>query len=206
MTLAVQALDESFQRILPLKTAFAEAFYAELFRRYPETNVLFEQRHADMRRQQKSLMQSLETVLETLREGQTEQLSAMLKASDPLTGRAVGEVEQVLVSAHRVAEEVRVAAEAAAHRTLQEAQVEGAQLRSQAELDAAALASSASARLTELEAQIREMVVRRNAVQALLDTAADRLVQIAQEMRATPLVDTAFPKAAPAELPLAPTT
>jgi nitric oxide dioxygenase len=78
MTLAVQALDESFQRILPLKTAFAEAFYAELFRRYPETKVLFEQRHADMRRQQKSLMQSLETVLETLQEGQTEQLSAML--------------------------------------------------------------------------------------------------------------------------------
>jgi hypothetical protein len=49
------------------------------------------------------------------------------------------------------------------------------------------------------------MIARRNAVQSLLDTAAERLVQIAEEMRSTPLVDAAFQKPAPAEFPLAPT-
>jgi hemoglobin-like flavoprotein len=78
MTLAIQALDASFQRILPLKDDFAEAFYAELFRRFPETKALFEQRHTDIQRQRKALMQALETVLDALKEGQTEQLCATL--------------------------------------------------------------------------------------------------------------------------------
>jgi len=120
---------------------------------------------------------------------QIERLTAALKASEEAVGRPAShetiavEVERVLVSAHRVAEEVRVEAENAAKTTLREAQEEAAQLRSQAGTDAAALASTAAARLTELEAEIDRMTERRQELQALLDRAADRLNEIADSMR-----------------------
>ena len=78
MALAVQALDSSFKRIIPQKLAFAEVFYTQLFQHFPETKLLFERRKTDMVGQQKALMQALELVIDSLREGQTNTLTTVL--------------------------------------------------------------------------------------------------------------------------------
>jgi cell division septum initiation protein DivIVA len=119
---------------------------------------------------------------------QIERLTAASRASEgavhPVSHETIAvQVERVLVSAHRVAEEVRVEAENAAKRTLREAQEEAAQLRGQAATDAAALASTGAARRKELEAEIDRMTELGHEVQGLLDRAADRLNEIAHSMR-----------------------
>jgi cell division septum initiation protein DivIVA len=102
------------------------------------------------------------------------------------------QVERLLASAQRVADDVRIEAEREAQQLLRRAQEEAAQLRSQAAADASALASTASARLASIETEIGQMLERRRAVQAVLERAADRLAEIATEMRQA---------AAPAEEP-----
>lgn len=105
-------------------------------------------------------------------------------AGQPIPQETVGvQVERVLSSAHRIAEEVRTDAEISARELLRAAQDEAAELRKHAEADAAALTRTAAARLAELEAEIQEMTDRRHVVQAMLDRAADRLIEIAQDMR-----------------------
>jgi hypothetical protein len=124
---------------------------------------------------------------------QADRLAAKLKTLEDSGGPAstrdsVGaQVEKVLASAHRVAEEVTLESKVAARKALNEAQEEAARLRSQAENDATALTRSAHARLAELNAEIERMTERRDAVQALLDRAAGQLVEIARSMRATAL-------------------
>jgi hemoglobin-like flavoprotein len=78
MSLNVPALDSSFQRIIPQRNAFAEAFYAELFARYPQAKMPFEVRHTDMKAQQRALMQALEQVVGALKSGQIQALAMAL--------------------------------------------------------------------------------------------------------------------------------
>jgi cell division septum initiation protein DivIVA len=121
-----------------------------------------------------------------------DRLTAELKTFD-LARRAapqemtVVQVERLLASAQRVAEDVRIDSENGAQQILREAQAEAAQLRTQAETDASALIRTASTRLQTLEVEIEQLVERRQAVHALLERAADRLNEIAQEMRETAL-------------------
>jgi hypothetical protein len=93
------------------------------------------------------------------------------------------QIEKVLASAHRIAEEVKADAERAAKEILREAQQEAAALRAQAEADATALSRTAVARLAEIELDIQDKTGRQVAVQAMLDRAADKLSLIAAEMR-----------------------
>jgi cell division septum initiation protein DivIVA len=123
----------------------------------------------------------------------TEQLKATRGAAEPVGVRGndpaprpetgAKQAERLLVAAQRVADEVRSEAEAAARDTLRGAQEEAAQLRSQAEADASALATTAKARLAEIEAEIVAMQGRRDAVQKVLLAGADRLNEIAIEIR-----------------------
>lgn len=94
-----------------------------------------------------------------------------------------GQVAQVLASASRVAEEIRIEAEKTANQALHEAQQEAVRLRTQAEADASELTSTAARRLTELEAEIQVMLERRQSVQMSLNRVADRLSKIAHSMR-----------------------
>lgn len=120
---------------------------------------------------------------------QIERLTASLEAAQASGGQPARQattgvqVERVLASAHRVAEEVRADAENVARQTLREAQEEAAQLRANAEADAFALAQTAAARAAELESEIQELLDRRRVVQAMLDRAADRLNDIARDLR-----------------------
>jgi cell division septum initiation protein DivIVA len=120
---------------------------------------------------------------------QIEWLTGQLKSGETSGKQGVrqeimaAQVGQILASAHRVAEDVRVEAENAARQRLREAQEEAAQLRNQAEADASALASTAAAQLARLEAEIERMTALRQSVQATLNRAADRLNQIANDMR-----------------------
>ena len=122
---------------------------------------------------------------------QIEWLTGQLKSGETPGKQGVrqeimaAQVGQILASAHRVAEDVRVEAENAARQRLREAQEEAAQLRNQAEADASALASTAAAQLARLEAEIERMTALRQSVQATLNRAADRLNQLANEMRQT---------------------
>src|SRR5260370_38452045 len=54
-------LQQSFAEVEPQKEAFAEAFYQRLFALYPQTTPLFVV--TDMKRQQSSLMATLELVV-----------------------------------------------------------------------------------------------------------------------------------------------
>lgn len=137
----------------------------------------------------RTLLQNLATDYEEARR-QIDRLSAELRAAQasptaqPVRQESTGvQVERVLASAHRVAEEVRVEAETTARRLLQEAQDEASQMRIHAEADAAALTRTAATRLAELKTEVQEMIDRRDAVQAMLDRAADRLTEIAQDLR-----------------------
>jgi cell division septum initiation protein DivIVA len=118
-----------------------------------------------------------------------ERLTARVRALEgshepPASGDSVGlQVEKVLASAHRIAEELKHEAEAAAAKILGDAQDEAVRLRNQAEADAAALASSASARVTELDGEIERMMARRDALQGELNDIATRLDDLSQQMR-----------------------
>ena len=94
------------------------------------------------------------------------------------------QIAGVLTSANRVAEDVKAEAERAAAELRRDAQDEARQIRSQAETDASALVGTASARLQSVRAEIEDMLARREAVQHALDRAAERLVEIANDMRA----------------------
>jgi hemoglobin-like flavoprotein len=78
MAFAIQALDDSFKRIVPQKQAFAVALYAEMFRRYPELKMLFERRQTDITRQYVVLMHALEMVIGLLKGNEPELLEATL--------------------------------------------------------------------------------------------------------------------------------
>jgi hemoglobin-like flavoprotein len=65
MTLQVYILEQSFNRILPQKQAFAQAFYDRLFERFPQVKPLF--MHTDMKLQQNKLLAALALVVSNLR-------------------------------------------------------------------------------------------------------------------------------------------
>lgn len=60
-------LKQSFDRIVPQKEAFAEAFYNRLFTLYPQTKILFA--NTNMKRQQNSLMATLAIVVSGVAKG-----------------------------------------------------------------------------------------------------------------------------------------
>ena len=119
---------------------------------------------------------------------QIERLTAGLEATQtsggqprqPTTGV---QIERVLASAHKVAEDVRADAEKVARQMVREAQEEAAQLRTNAEADASALTQTAAARAAGLESEIQDLLDRRRVVQAMLDRAADRLNDLARDLR-----------------------
>jgi len=120
---------------------------------------------------------------------QVERLTARLRALEdghaPSSSHdSVGvQVEKVLASAHRIADEVAHDAETAANKILVDAQEEAVRLRNQAESDAAALAASATARVAELNEEIERMTARRDELQVQLDEIAGTLDQLSKEMR-----------------------
>ena len=113
---------------------------------------------------------------------QVDRLTVKLKALEdaqeqaPLRSPIGVQIERLLASAHKVAEEVKVDAESAAKKILSEAQEEAARLRSQAEADASALTKTAAARLAELNTEIERMLERRDAVHAQLHRAAEAYI------------------------------
>lgn len=78
-TIAVTAIDASFQRVAPRGAKLAEVFYDRLFEQFPETKLLFEQRQADMVRQRIALLQALSQVIEGLKSNDLVGLSAKLR-------------------------------------------------------------------------------------------------------------------------------
>jgi cell division septum initiation protein DivIVA len=121
---------------------------------------------------------------------EVERLKAKLAGSEGPPPRATydnvgGQVEKVLVSAHKVADEVKSDARKTAKEILSDAQEESARLRSQAEADASALTSTATARLAELNLEIDALMKRREAVHALMARAADQLDQLSRNLRAS---------------------
>ena len=122
-----------------------------------------------------------------------DRLTARLKALEDAQERAPApsstgvQVERVLASAHKVAEDVKNEADSAARKILADAQEEAARLRSQAESDASALTRTAAVRLTELNAEIERTLERRDAVHAQLHRAADHLEELSRGIRATVL-------------------
>jgi cell division septum initiation protein DivIVA len=137
---------------------------------------------------------------------QINRLTVKLQARDdapdraPLPGSIAVQVEKVLASAHRVADEVRVDAEHAAKKVLGEAQEESVRMRGQAEADASALVKTAEARVAELNLEIERMLERRAAVHAQLHRAADQLDELSRGLRAARLAPEA---ASPARKPQA---
>ncbi|MCI0654466.1 MAG: globin domain-containing protein [Methylococcaceae bacterium] len=65
MSLNVDLLEQSWERLKPQSEKFAESFYQNLFASYPQTRPLFT--GADMKRQQKSLIGALVLVIQNLR-------------------------------------------------------------------------------------------------------------------------------------------
>jgi cell division septum initiation protein DivIVA len=115
----------------------------------------------------------------------TKELQAAEEASKDRARQEMpaSQIAGVLASANRVAEDMKTQAEQAAAALRREAQEDARQIRSQAEADATALVGTASARRQDLQAEIEDMLARREAVQIALDRAAERLVEIANDMR-----------------------
>jgi hypothetical protein len=114
----------------------------------------------------------------------TVELAAAGEVRRSFPSETVGvQVERVLASAHRVAEEVKAEAEQSAKQLLREAHDEAMQVRSRAEADASALTRSASVRVSELERDIQQLTERRLAVLTLLDETADRMAAFAEELK-----------------------
>jgi cell division septum initiation protein DivIVA len=120
---------------------------------------------------------------------QMERLTARLRALEESSEHAavhdsIGiQVEKVLASAHKVAEEINQEAETTRKNILSDAQEEALRLRAEAENDAAALVSSATARMTELQSAIERMTARRDVLQSELDEIADALDALSRQMR-----------------------
>jgi hemoglobin-like flavoprotein len=83
MSLNVELLEQSFEKVKPRANEFAASFYENLFQLYPEVKPLFTK--TDMKNQEKKLLNSLVLVVENLRN--PEALEPVLKA---LGGRHVG--------------------------------------------------------------------------------------------------------------------
>ncbi len=83
MSLNVELLEQSFDKVKPRANEFAASFYENLFQFHPEVKPLFT--HSDMVNQQKKLLNSLVLVVENLRN--PEALGPVLNA---LGGRHVG--------------------------------------------------------------------------------------------------------------------
>ncbi|HBW57310.1 MAG TPA: globin [Oscillatoriales bacterium UBA8482] len=83
MTLNIEILEQSFEKVKPRANEFAASFYENLFQAHPEVKPLFTK--TDMKNQEKKLLNSLVLVVENLRN--PEALSPVLKA---LGGRHVG--------------------------------------------------------------------------------------------------------------------
>lgn len=75
MSLKVELLEESFEKVKPEANEFVESFYANMFTDNPEAKPLFE--HTDMKKQKQMLLQSLVFTVENLRK--PEELSNALK-------------------------------------------------------------------------------------------------------------------------------
>ncbi|MEL7086794.1 MAG: globin family protein [Cyanobacteria bacterium P01_A01_bin.3] len=67
MSLNVELLESSFEKIKPYGTSFTESFYSNLFESAPEAKPLFA--NTDIKEQQKKLLASLVLVVENLRKG-----------------------------------------------------------------------------------------------------------------------------------------
>ena len=65
MSLQVEILEQSFEKVKPQADAFVSSFYENLFSDYPEAKPLFES--TDMTSQKKKLLGSLVLVVENLR-------------------------------------------------------------------------------------------------------------------------------------------
>ncbi|HBL10747.1 MAG TPA: globin, partial [Cyanobacteria bacterium UBA11162] len=76
MSLNVELLEQSFNKIKPHANEFVVSFYENLFAAYPEVKPLFVE--TDMTNQYKKLLSSLVLVVENLR--QPEKLGAVLNA------------------------------------------------------------------------------------------------------------------------------
>ena len=83
MSLNVELLEQSFDKVKPRANEFAASFYENLFKAHPEVKPLFA--HTDMGNQEKKLLNSLVLVVENLRN--PEALGPVLNA---LGGRHVG--------------------------------------------------------------------------------------------------------------------
>ena len=65
MSLNVEVLEQSFERVKPYTAVFASSFYDNLFNDYPQVQILFA--NTDMKEQEKKLIYSLVLVVENLR-------------------------------------------------------------------------------------------------------------------------------------------
>jgi hemoglobin-like flavoprotein/uncharacterized protein YjbI with pentapeptide repeats len=83
MSLNIELLEQSFEKVKPRANEFAASFYENLFKAHPEVKPLFA--HTDMKNQEKKLLNSLVLVVENLRN--PEALGPVLNA---LGGRHVG--------------------------------------------------------------------------------------------------------------------
>lgn len=75
--LQIDLLQSSFEQVCGQKEDFAAAFYNRLFKKFPQTQSLFAS--TDMKRQQNVLMAALGMVINTLRNGEQEQLASVLR-------------------------------------------------------------------------------------------------------------------------------
>jgi cell division septum initiation protein DivIVA len=120
---------------------------------------------------------------------QIDRLTARLRAFEdvqeqsPARSATAVQVERVLASAHKIAEDVKVEAEAAAKKILSDAHGEAARLRTQAERDASDLTSNAATRLNELNVEIERTMERREAVNAQLYRTAEQLEEVSRGIR-----------------------
>ena len=83
MSLNVEILEQSFDKVKPRANEFAASFYENLFQFHPEVKPLFT--HSDMVNQQKKLLNSLVLVVESLRNPE-----ALVPVLNALGGRHVG--------------------------------------------------------------------------------------------------------------------
>jgi hemoglobin-like flavoprotein len=76
MSLPVQLLEESFEKIKPIAPEFADTFYENLFSDYPEAQPLFA--HTNMAQQKQHLVKALALIVANLRD--PDALTTNLKA------------------------------------------------------------------------------------------------------------------------------
>ena len=76
MSLPVELLQESFEKMKPIAPQFADTFYENLFSDYPESQALFA--HTNMAQQKQHLVKALALIVANLRD--PDALTANLKA------------------------------------------------------------------------------------------------------------------------------